>query len=59
MLILMRRIGEVIRIGDDIKLTVLDVRGGLVRIGVEAPRNVSVHRQEICAKIQAEKVTHP
>lgn len=47
MLILTRRIGETLIIGDDVKITVLGVRGNQVRIGVDAPRNVSVHRKEI------------
>ena len=47
MLILTRRIGETLIIGDDVKITVLGVRGNQVRIGVDAPRNVAVHRKEI------------
>ena len=47
MLILTRRIGEVLMIGDEIKITVLGVRGHQVRIGVDAPKNISVHRKEI------------
>lgn len=46
MLILTRKHGESITIGDDIKITILDVKGKYVRIGVEAPRNLAVHRQD-------------
>lgn len=54
MLILTRRVGETLIINDNIKLTVLGVRGHQVRIGVDAPKDVSVHRQEIFDKIQNE-----
>lgn len=47
MLILTRRIGEVLIVGDEVKITVLGVRGHQVRIGVDAPKHVSVHRKEI------------
>lgn len=52
MLVLTRRIGERLRIGTDIELVVLDVRGRDVRLGVSAPSNVSIHREEIYLKIQ-------
>lgn len=52
MLVLSRRLGENIRIGDDIKVTVLEVRGGQVKLGIEAPLAVQVHRQEVYARIQ-------
>jgi carbon storage regulator len=52
MLVLSRRLGENIRIGDDIKVIVLDVKGGQVKLGVEAPLCVTVHRQEIYQRIQ-------
>ncbi|MEX9957910.1 carbon storage regulator CsrA [Providencia alcalifaciens] len=55
MLILTRRVGETLMAGDEITFTVLGVRGNQVRIGVEAPKNVSVHREEIYKRIQAEK----
>jgi len=55
MLILTRRVGESIIIGEDIVLTVLGVKGNQVRIGTDAPKNMSVHREEIKHKIDAQK----
>jgi len=55
MLILTRRVGETLVIGDDVTVTVLSVRGNQVRIGVNAPKNVTVHREEIYQRIQQEK----
>ena len=54
MLILTRRIGETLIIGDDVSITVLGVKGNQVRIGVTAPKDVSVHRQEVYEKIHKE-----
>ncbi len=55
MLILTRRIGETLMIGDDISITVLGVKGNQVRLGVNAPKDVAVHREEIYERIQKEK----
>ena len=54
MLVLSRRKDESIMIGNNIKITVMDVRGGKVRLGVEAPKDVLVHRQEVYDTIQQE-----
>ena len=55
MLILTRRIGETLIIGDDVIVTVLGVKGNQVRIGVKAPKDVSVHREEIFDRIRSER----
>ncbi|NOX50703.1 MAG: carbon storage regulator CsrA [Gammaproteobacteria bacterium] len=59
MLILTRKIGETITIGDDVTVTVLGVKGNQVRLGVGAPRTVAVHREEIYQRIQKEQPTDP
>jgi len=55
MLILTRRAGETVMIGSDVTITVLGVKGNQVRIGINAPKDVSVHREEIYERIQSEK----
>lgn len=59
MLILTRRVGESVVIGDDISVTILGVKGNQVRIGVTAPMDVAVHRQEIYERIKKEQVDSP
>jgi len=54
-LILTRRVGETLIIGDDVHITVLGVKGNQVRVGINAPKSVSVHREEIYERIQREK----
>ena len=59
MLILTRRVGETLMIGDEISVTVLGVKGNQVRLGVNAPKDVSVHREEIYERIQGERSAGP
>ena len=53
MLILTRRIGETLRIGDDILVTILEQKGNQIRIGVQAPKEITVHREEVYQRIQS------
>ncbi|WP_027965949.1 carbon storage regulator CsrA [Halomonas halocynthiae] len=55
MLILTRRVGETLMIGDDVAVTVLGIKGNQVRIGVNAPKQVAVHREEIYDRIKSER----
>lgn len=55
MLILMRQIGETLMIGDEVTVTVLTVKGNQVRLGVNAPKHIAVHREEVYEKIRKEK----
>lgn len=55
MLILTRRVGETLTIGDEVTVTVLGVKGNHVRIGVKAPKDVAVHREEIFERIRSER----
>lgn len=59
MLILTRRIGESLNIGNDITVTVLDVKGNQVRVGIQAPKAVAVHREEIFERIRQENGPRP
>lgn len=54
MLVLTRKLGESVTIGDDIKISVIEIKGRQVRLGIEAPQNMTIHREEIYARIQEE-----
>lgn len=56
MLILTRKLGETITIGDEIRITLIDIKGKSIRLGIEAPANVAVHRQEIYLAIQEQNI---
>ena len=56
MLILTRRVGESLMIGDDVTITVLGVKGNQVRIGIDAPKDVAVHREEIFNRIKSDQL---
>ena len=56
MLVLTRRIGETLIIGDDISVRILAISGNQIRIGVDAPKDMPVHRKEVYERIQAEKL---
>jgi carbon storage regulator len=58
MLILTRRVGETVMVGDDVTVTIIGVKGTQVRLGVSAPKDVTVHRQEVYERIQREQ-HHP
>jgi len=58
MLILTRRPGESVKIGDDITITVLGVRGNQLRLGFTAPQNVAVHREEVYERIRSERLAN-
>ncbi|MCP4716018.1 MAG: carbon storage regulator CsrA [Deltaproteobacteria bacterium] len=56
MLVLTRKVGEKIQIGDDVSVLIMDIKGKQVRLGIEAPRDVKVHREEIYQRIQDENI---
>ena len=59
MLILTRRVGETVMVGSEVTVTVLGVKGNQVRLGINAPKDVAVHREEIFERIKAEHATAP
>ncbi|MBL8026577.1 MAG: carbon storage regulator CsrA [Fibrobacteres bacterium] len=54
MLVLTRKLGESIRIGDDVRITIVELDGRFAKIGIDAPRTVAIHREEVYERIQAE-----
>jgi len=56
MLVLTRKLGERITIGDDISITLIEIKGGHVKLGIEAPRSIDIHRQEIYERIREENL---
>ncbi len=54
MLVLTRKLGESVTIGDEVKISIIDIKGRQVRLGIEAPRHLTIHREEVYAKIQEE-----
>lgn len=56
MLILTRKLGETIRIGNDIKITILEAKGKQIRVGIDAPSNVTVHREEVYLLIKQQNI---
>lgn len=59
MLILTRRVGETVMIGEEVSVTILGVKGNQVRVGINAPKNVAVHREEIFERIKSEGSDEP
>jgi carbon storage regulator len=59
MLILTRRVGETVMIGDEVTVTILGVKGNQVRVGINAPKSVAVHREEIYERIKREQQSPP
>ncbi|MFM7396046.1 MAG: carbon storage regulator CsrA [Gammaproteobacteria bacterium] len=55
MLILTRRVGETVMIGEEVSITILGVKGNQIRVGINAPKNVAVHREEIFERIKSER----
>ena len=57
MLVLTRKLGETIMVGDDVKVTIIGVQGNQIKLGITAPKTIAVHREEVYHKIQKEQVT--
>ena len=58
MLILTRKVGELLMIGDEVEITVLGIKGGQVRLGVNAPKSIAIHREEVYNKIKGKKINN-